>query len=559
MNRLSLRCAVLGLAALSLVACDNNLEVTNPNNPDGETLLGRPADAEALLSSYYKRWHEGLYRGTGNFEGMANVMSFQNFSDLANNCQNQRLPFSGAINNNAIGNTCESEQKRVYQVEAEVNRVASTLLKQMDEGLTLGTPGRDARYRAFGEFLRGMSLGYMALFYDSAAVVSSGTDNEDAGPLVGYQEVMDSAVAALGRALDATNTAGFQSLDAAWIPAPTSFSAADFARLIRSYRARLRANVARTPAERAAADWDAIIADAQNGITADHLNTTNTTNGPFRTWVNQYESFALWHQMPPWIFGMGDVSGSYATWIATPNSQKGAGNTPFFMVTPDLRFPQGNTRAEQQADFPITSCEGASQTCKRYFANRIGNDQFNSLGWGWSNYDFVRFHSWKNKGDGSGAQNGPIVFFTKVENDMLQAEGLIRKGSYAAAAALINVTRTKNGLPAITAFDGTSPVPGGANCVPKIPVGPTFTTIACGNMLEAMKWEKRIETAYTHFAAWYLDSRGWGDLAAGTPLFWAVPYQDLQSRGYATSAIYSAGDGVGTAPGSAAVKGTYGW
>ena len=558
MNRLFLRYAVLAAAALGLGACEHNLEVANPNNPDGKTLLGRPSDAEALMASYYKRWHEGLYRTTTNFEGMANVMSFQNYSDLANNCQNQRLPFSGAINNNAIGNNCESEQKKVYQVESEVNRVASTLLKQMDEGLTLGTVGRDARYRAFGEFLRGVSLGYLALFYDSAAVVAAETDNQDPGPLVGYKEVMDSAIAALGRAVDATNTPGFQSLDANWIPAPTSFNATDFARLIRSYRARFRANVARTPAERAAADWDAIIADTQNGITADHLNTTNTTNGPFKAWVNQYESFALWHQMPAWVIGMGDVSGSYATWIATPTSAKGAGNTPFFMITPDLRFPQGNTRAEQQADFAITSCEGASQTCKRYFANRIGNDQFNSLGWGWSNYDFVRFHSWVKKGDGGGSQNGPIVFFTKVENDMLQAEGLIRKGSFAAAAALINVTRTKNGLPALTALDNTSPVPGGANCVPKVPVAP-YTVVACGNMMEAMKWEKRIETAYTHFAAWYLDSRGWGDLAENTPLFWAVPYQDLQSRGFAPSAIYSAGNGVGTAPGSFAAKGTYGW
>jgi len=558
MNRLFLRYAVLAAAALGLGACEHNLEVANPNNPDGKTLLGRPSDAEALMASYYKRWHEGLYRTTTNFEGMANVMSFQNFSDLANNCQNQRLPFSGAINNNAIGNNCESEQKKVYQVESEVNRVASTLLKQMDEGLTLGTPGRDARYRAFGEFLRGVSLGYLALFYDSAAVVAAGTDNQDAGPLVGYKQVMDSAIVALGRAIDATNTPGFQSLDANWIPAPSSFSATDFARLIRSYRARFRANVARTPAERAAADWDAIIADTQNGITADHLNTTNTTNGPFKAWVSQYESFALWHQMPAWIIGMGDVSGSYATWIATPTSAKGAGNTPFFMVTPDLRFPQGNSRAEQQADFAITSCEGASQTCKRYFANRIGNDQFNSLGWGWSNYDFVRFHSWVKKGDSGAGQNGPIVFFTKAENDMLQAEGLIRKGSFAAAAALINVTRTKNGLPALTSFDNTSPVPGGANCVPKVPVAP-YTVIACGNMMEAMKWEKRIETAYTHFAAWYLDSRGWGDLAENTPLFWAVPYQDLQSRGFAPNAIYSAGNGVGTAPGSFAAKGTYGW
>jgi hypothetical protein len=558
MNRLFLRYAVLAAAALGLGACEHNLEVANPNNPDGKTLLGRPSDAEALMASYYKRWHEGLYRTTTNFEGMANVMSFQNFSDLANNCQNQRLPFSGAINNNAIGNNCEAEQKKVYQVESEVNRVASTLLKQMDEGLTLGTVGRDARYRAFGEFLRGISLGYLAMFYDSAAVVSAKTDNQDPGSLLGYKEVMDSAIAALGRAIDATNTPGFQSLDANWIPAPTSFNATDFARLIRSYRARFRANVARTPAERAAANWDAIIADAQNGITADHVNTTNTTNGPFRAWVNQYEAFALWHQMPPWIIGMGDVSGSYAAWIATPTSAKGAGNTPFFMVTPDLRFPQGNTRAEQQADFAITSCEGASQTCKRYFANRIGNDQFNSLGWGWSNYDFVRFHSWVKKGDGGGSQNGPIVFFTKVENDMLQAEGLIRKGNYASAAALINVTRTKNGLPALTAMDNTSPVPGGANCVPKVPVAP-YTVIACGNMMEAMKWEKRIETAYTHFAAWFLDSRGWGDLAENTPLFWAVPYQDLQTRGFAPNAIYSAGNGVGTAPNSFAAKGTYGW
>jgi len=558
MNRLFLRYGVLAVAVLGLGACDHTIEVNNPNNPDTKTLLGRPADAEALMASYYKRWHEGLYRTTTNFEGMANVMSFQNFSDLANNCQNQRLPFSGAINNNAIGNNCESEQKKVYQVESEVNRVASTLLKRMDDGMTLGTPGRDARYRAFGEFLRGISLGYLALFYDSASVVTQETDALDPGPLVDYKVVMDSALVALGRAIDAAKTSGFQPLDANWIPAPTNFDAIEFTKLIRSYRARFRANVARTPAERTAADWDAIIADAQNGITADHINTTNTTNGPFKTWVGQYESFALWHQMPAWIIGMGDVSGSYAAWIATPTSAKGAGNTPFFMVTPDQRFPQGATRADQQNDFKITSCEGASQTCKRYFVNRIGNDQFNSLGWGWSNYDFVRFHSWFKAGDGSGSQNGPIVFFTKAEIDMLRAEGLIRKSRYAEAAALINVTRTKNGLDAITVFDNTSPVPGGANCVPKVPVSP-YNVIACGNMMEAMKWEKRIETAYTHFAAWYLDSRGWGDLAENTPLFWAVPYQDLQARGFAPSAIYSAGNGVGTAPGSAAAKGTYGW
>ena len=163
------------------------------------------------------------------------------------------------------------------------------------------------------------------------------------------------------------------------------------------------------------------------------------------------------------------------------------------------------------------------------------------------------------------------MFFTKAELDLLEAEGHFRKASYASAAALINKTRTAGmtgnppvavggGLPPITALDATSPVPGGSDCVPKMPVNASRGgggTVTCGNMWEALKYEKRIETLQTHFAAWFLDMRGWGDLAEGTPIHWAVPYQDLQARGRTGTAIYSTG--VGTAPNSAAPTGTYGW
>jgi len=137
---------------------------------------------------------------------------------------------------------------------------------------------------------------------------------------------------------------------------------------------------------------------------------------------------------------------------------------------------------------------------------------------------------------------------------------------YPAAAALINKTRTPGlvggvatggGLPAITAFDGTSPVPGGSSCVPKVPVNAKSAgggTVTCGNMMEAMKWEKRIETAYTHMGAWFFEMRGWGDLAEGTPVHYAVPYQDLQARALS---IYSTG--LNTAGGGAAGVSTYGW
>ena len=544
----ALAAGLLGAAA----ACD--LEVVNPNNPETTRVLANGPDLENFLGGYYKRWHSGLYGTTTSIWGMLQVASFENYSSLANACMNQRAAIPRGPNDNSIGNQCEAEQKAVYNRMQEVTRVASSVLATLDTA-TLGSPAQDNRAKAFAEFLRGVSLGYAALFYDSAAVISAKTPSTDPGPMMGYVQVMDSAHAAFQHAIDLTNAQatggnGFP-LPATWIPSTTTFTAPEFVKLIRSYRARLRAAVARTPAERAAVNWDNVIADATNGITADHDNITDATNGPFQSWLSQSYSYGTWHQMVPFIAGMGDVSGSYASWIATPLDARPPG---FFMVTPDLRWPQGTTRAEQQADFAISSCQGAAQTCKRYFVNRPnGGDPSGGLSWGQSNYDHVRFISWRTKGDGGTARTGKLLFMTKAEMDMLAAEGYIRKGNFAAAAPLINATRVKNGLPALTALDNTTPVPGGTNCVPKVPVGPNYTTIACGNMMEAMKWEKRMETAFTHLGAWFLDSRGWGDLPAGTPVDWAVPYQDLQVRG---KAIYSKGGG--SLPGSAA-KGTYGW
>jgi len=567
MIRTMIRYAAALTAAIGLGACD--LEVVNPNDPETARVLATPNDAEALIGSYYRRWHDGLYRNLGSFHGMANMMSLQNYSSLANNCQNARTPFSGAANENTPGNVCQGEQQRVYFIHSEVARVASSFINTLDAGLDLGGARRNARARSFAEFLRGVSLGYVALFYDSAAVSAPGMSAVDAGELVSYEEVMDSALVALQRSVDFATQAGDGGvgfpLPAGWIPSPTSFTSVEFKKLVRSYAARLRANVARNPEERAAVDWDAVVLDAQNGITADHLNTTSTVSGPFYTWLAQYDGVGLWHQMPPFIIGMGDVSGSYAAWIAQPIGARGQGNTGFTMVTPDLRFPQGATRAAQQADFSWNDCAAPATPCERYFVNRTGSDQFAGASFGHSNYDFVRFHSWRVSGDAGQGQNGNIPFFTKAELDMLQAEGHIQNGNFALAAQLINKTRTAGlvgnppvarggGLPAITA-DPDAQVPGGPDCVPKVPTGPQGPVV-CGDMFEAMKWEKRIETAYTHFAAWYLDSRGWGDLPLDTPLFWATPYQDLLAR---VKPIYGAGRGVGTAPGSAAPMSHYGW
>src|SRR6185436_15573311 len=256
----------LGEGLLVFGGCkDSDLAVTNPNAGDTKRVLATPNDAENLVGTYFKRWNVAFYGGgtvgqarPTTFEGMANVMSLQNFSSLANNCQNIRTPFTGAANVNTPGNPCAGEQYNSYAVLGEVQRVASNFLGVVD-GFATFTPAQIARDKAFAEFLRGMSLGYLALFYDSAAVVTKGMDPLDKGELAGYKAVMDSALAALQRSIDLTNESGGGfSIPGAWVPSPTVFSQTEFIKLVRSYRARFRASVARTAAERAAADWTAI-------------------------------------------------------------------------------------------------------------------------------------------------------------------------------------------------------------------------------------------------------------------------------------------------------------
>ena len=80
----------------------------------------------------------------------------------------------------------------------EVVRVASNFLGNVAGGtLNLGSTARENRDKSFAEFLRGVSLGYIAMFYDSSAVVTAAMSGTDPGKLIDYKSVMDSAYAAL--------------------------------------------------------------------------------------------------------------------------------------------------------------------------------------------------------------------------------------------------------------------------------------------------------------------------------------------------------------------------
>jgi hypothetical protein len=541
-------------AALALVgagaACKDALDVENENNPDRETVLKKPTDVEGLASSLYQQILNATLGNIARTETGMMTASFMNASGLANNGLGPRSALPRGQIDNGRGNPYATENLADFRIHAQVARSASDILARVqgDENFTLGSAAQDTRLFAWTHFNFGLALGNLALVYDSAAIPHP--DDDPAAPptpLVDHPEVMTAALAELDSAIfyankpEASLAGGFPTPSGGGWMNGNALSAATFIRLARSYKARFRAGVARTPTERAAVKWNEVIADATNGITANVNANMDFTIGWDYAWLSTGLHFrdANWHQMTPYVIGMADTSGAYNTWLATPRDSR----APILIRTPDLRFPAGETRAVQAA-----AGQGAP-TGRRYFRNRNPGLDQSAVGWQSSFYDHYRWRAFADAG-----RIGPFPVFTVAENDMLAAEGYIRTGNFSAAATLIDKTRTTSGLPSVAGITSlTQSVPGGNACVPRVPVGPSFTTTVCGSILEAMKWEKRMETAYTSYGAWFFDSRGWGDLAEGTALEWPVPFQELDAR---VAALYNLG-GVGGA--AAAGPSTYGF
>ncbi len=540
-------CAVLIAACTS----GNVLDVKDLNNPDVARAYSTPAGVESIIGTLYQQFNNGWNDNpsAGNIEPAAEMISFQGFGTVANFCENSRdaVPPNPIINDR--GNQCDAENLVDFSNFQKLARNAANLVIAMDAittaGSTTGTPAEDARDRAFAQFVVGISLGHTALVYDSGAIITNKIGSSVIPPLAGYQALMTAALAQIDSAIatggSAAAAASFP-LPAAWING-NGFTQAQFVSFMRSWKARLRAGVARTPAERAAVNWASVIADAQAGITADVQVLVG--GGWSCSFLCNTIYSAGYHEMPLMIFGMADTSGTYAQYIALPIGTRDG--SQLLVQTPDLRLPQGATRALQNADTPIS---GTTFTPGRYFANRTASLDVAGPGYGSSMYDHRR---WLAIFRASGV--GTMVQFPSAEVDMLQAEGLIYAGSFAAAQALIDKSRAKHGLPSIGVItSATQQIQGGAHgCVPQVPQPPGYTTVACGNILEAMKWEKRMETAYCTYIPWFQDGRGWGDFVAGMPTMWPVPNEEMDSR---QEPFYNMG-GLGN-PGSAA-KGTYGF
>jgi hypothetical protein len=506
---------------------------------------------ENFIAGSYRIAHQGSIGGQNDdLATQMYVMGLENVSSLANFAMGPR----GSIPRNPIDNQRGSQgnigNDFDFTVEHRAARVAMLGLERM-QTLSLGSLARNARATAFARFVQGVAMGNLAMTYDSAMIETEGNNHVAQIPFSGYQAVDSAALADLDSAIAIAGGAAPAGPSSDWFPLPNTWlngvavSAAQFVQLCRSYKARLRAGVARNPTERAAVDWASVIADANAGITADFNITMSPSTGWDVVWPIQ--SFATgsanWHQMSQFILGMADSSGQYDAWLAVPRASRQA----FTVYTKDARFPGGSTRALQQA-----ATVAGTFTSIPYIRNRpTGEDQPGDP-IGISQYDFYRSRAFYLAN-----RIGTYPIMAKAEMDLLAAEGYLWTGNIAAAAAKIDNSRVGKGvLPSLVTAgiaDTLTAVPGGASCVPRVPdPATTFTSSKCGNIWDAMRWEYWMETAFVGYGQWYIADRGWGALPEGTAIQWPVPYNEMDVRG---QSFYSMG-GVGGPGGSAA--GIYG-
>ena len=527
--------ALAAAASMATTAC-LDLDVANLEDADAERALATPGDLEALIGGGWRNWWNsssansapGPILFTASYQHSATAANFGmvEFSSWPK-VPAHYLPSHSFYSQN-VANAWIWNYRAISAV--------TDGLKVLDAGtVELETPEDLARNQALGYYTLGLAHGTIAMLYDQGYIFDPSIALEDVA-LQPYGDVMTAALGYFDRAIQEAQGQSF-TIPSAFMS--QDVSAAQLVRMAYSMKARYRANVARTPAERAAVNWQSVAADAANGVTEDwSVNVRSGSGYSSGTLVNIHR-FGPWGELSYQVLGMADVSGQYQKWLARPdpwdrhpNLADNQVDDPFLIMTPDLRFAQGATIAEQeQNDGVLYELPTASGGFAAGWA-RPDRGSFR-----WSYYRYVANDQWH-----SSANRTEHPEITLDEMRLLQAEAAYRANDLATAANLINVTRTAAGLNATDA-SGTN-----TSCVPKMANG------SCGDLWEMYKWEMRLETMYQGLlmAPWYFHGRGWGDLPSGVMLHMPVPGREAELLGIPPYTFGGSGEG-------AAPIGTYGY
>lgn len=481
------------LTALTATACSDG--PTPPGDgPDPIRSAATRADVRTMIAGAMAGWwrtsHHAVPGAALSVAADAHTSSWRNWGMLAAGAEPRRTDLHEVDQLYGLMSTPWTELNRTLASARDV-------LLAIESGVELGDDGGDThRAVVFATFMQGLALGSLAQLFRQAFVFDETSDPATL-QLSPYAEVMDAALARLREAIDLAEEEPF-TIPASWVAFDRSLDRQRFVRLAHAHRARLAISVARDPAEREAVDWDAVLADARNGIVQDWGSRYDGDYENNWAW-SMDKLFAgvapAWARLDYRTIGPADASGAYQAWLAEPPSAR----QPFPIDTDDRRITGG------RPDEDGTYVTWAGRTL---FRPERGTDHFS----------FYADRRWLPLLEARGVGFHPDL--PARELDFIEAEALLRMGDAARAMAIVNRTRATAELPAFQSPDGVAP--GGTRCVPKRADG------SCGTLQDALAYEKRIELFHYGGFTEFLDDRGWGDLVEGTFLDFPPPTETLE-------------------------------
>jgi len=522
MRRNTIAIVATALSGFVLGACQD-LNVVNENLPDTERALQQPSAVEEVIKSSLPIFYGaatsnsqdiwGYYPIIANeFARTAIVRQFQPSAEprvalkndpLADEVWLPRSPWDR--HNSGLANAIDG-----------LHRIINDGLRIMtlNPGATQVTDNTD-RARIWGKVLEGLHLGYCGLIMDQCPlythndVLPKGYDDLvkwEVEHLRPYSEVVAGAIGVLEDAIADIDASPAFTLPAnaapVWVNGYT-LTNLQVRQLANTIIARLLVYSARTPQERAAVNWQKVIAHTAEGLTYDfgpNLQSNITSSFYARLQGNGANDNIRPHYD---LIGPADTSGAYQAWVQKPLEQRNR----FDIATPDRRIT-GPTPTSAGAYF-------------RYRADNLGFEESRGT------YNFSAYQWYRN---GGSSNTGQLRLLTVDENNLLRAEAFLRTGNLTEAARLINISRNRQvrigttnypGLPEVTAQG----VPQSTSCVPRTKTG------QCGTLLDALMYERGIELAGTDPYRGWMDRRGFGQLVSGTILHMPIPARYLVSMG----------------------------
>lgn len=512
------------LSVLTTVASCQSLEVVNPNTPAVNEVFSSGQNLEAaLLGSWRAFW--GVAQGARTnatypvkqLAILANEMTSADVGDaLSAVTAEPRFPID---NRNQGGWT---NRKPWYDLYESISSAREAYQAIADGGLKVGAvtaaapEGTDTqRARVFAKFLIGVNTIYLGMLFDQAYLTDEKTDpSAFVYELKPAAEVTANGIRILREAIAEARAARDFTLPTTFINGQT-YTRDELIRVMHSYIIRARVYGARTPAERAAVNWSEVLAQLDSGITTrSFAQQADQAIAATQSSYYQYSYLQTNGRTNTRLVGPADTSGEYQRWLARPLGER----AQITVVTPDRRIHAASGPTAAGTRFAYLPTQSMSTANGTYMHSRYRSIRY--LVPPANNYHLT----------------GLITTMSIDEMKFLRAEALLRLNRLSEAAALINPTRVASGLPPVTV---TGP-PDGRACVPKRDDG------SCGDLFDALQYEKRIELYPTEALISFADARGWGRLIPGTPLHFPVHGRELELFGFPYYTF--GGSGPGSAP-----------